>query len=252
MTKEGHCWGGVGLGWGLPGLRRRRPYSLAELGQPFCSLTLRCQPLEWTSRCQWGRCVDVWSPGQPGARRLCCCFCCLVAKLCLTLCDPMDCSTPTLPVLHCLPELAQTHVHRVSDAIQPSHPLSPLLFLTSIFPSIRVFSNESVLRVRWPKYWHFSFSISASKEYSVWASFRTDWFHLLAVHESSSAPQFKSTGYKALASPMASPEAPNVVIHLLLKYYQGPVRGPVGTTQSCRTSDREGGIAEALEEESSG
>ena len=72
-----------------------------------------------------------------------------------------------------------------------------------------------------------------------------------AVHESSSAPQFKSTGYKALASPMASPEVPNVIIHPLLKY-QGPIRGPVGTTQSCRTSDRGGGIAEALEEQSSG
>ena len=88
-----------------------------------------------------------------------------------TLCDPMDCSMPELPVHHQLPELAQTHVHRVSDAIQPSHPLlsrSP----PSIFPSIRVFSNESVLHIRWPKYWHFSFSISPSKEYSGLISLR--------------------------------------------------------------------------------
>ena len=80
------------------------------------------------------------------------------------LCDPMDCSTPGLPIHHQLPEFTQTHVCQVSDAIQPSHPLSSLL--PSIFPSIKVFSNESVLRIRWPKYWGFSFSISPSKEYS--------------------------------------------------------------------------------------
>ena len=85
-----------------------------------------------------------------------------VAQSCPTLCDPMDCSTPGFPVNHQLPELTQTHVHQVSDAIQPSHPLSPLL-PPSIFPSIRVFSNESVLCIRWPKYWSFSFSISPSK-----------------------------------------------------------------------------------------
>ena len=69
----------------------------------------------------------------------------LVAQSCLILCEPMDCSTPGLPVHHQLPELAQTHVHQVSDAIQPSHPLSSFLLLPSIFPSIRVFSNKSVL-----------------------------------------------------------------------------------------------------------
>ena len=83
-----------------------------------------------------------------------------IAQSCLTLCDPMDCSTPGFPVHHQCPELAQTHAHRVSDAIQPSHPLSPHLLLPSIFPSIRVFSSESVLCIRWPKYWSFSFSIS--------------------------------------------------------------------------------------------
>ena len=93
----------------------------------------------------------------------------------------MDCSTPGLPVHHHLPEFTQTHVHRVSDAIQPSHPLSPLLLPPSILPSIRVFSNESVRHIRWPKYWSFSFSISPSNEYSGMISFRMDWLDLLAV-----------------------------------------------------------------------
>ena len=102
-----------------------------------------------------------------------------VAQLCLTLCDPMDCSTPGLPVHHHLLEFAQTHVHRVGDTIQPSHSLSSPS--PSIFPSIRVFSNELVLRIRWPKYWSFSFSISPSNEYSGLISFRMDWLDLLAV-----------------------------------------------------------------------
>ena len=104
-----------------------------------------------------------------------------VTQLCLTLCDLMDCSMPGFPVHHQLPELAQTHVHWVGDAVQPSHPLSSTLFLPSIFPSIRVFSNESVLRIRWPKSWSFSFSISPSNDYSGWISFRIDSFDLLAV-----------------------------------------------------------------------
>ena len=91
----------------------------------------------------------------------------------------MDCSTPGFPVLHLL-ELTQTHVNWVSDAIQPSHPLLPLL-LPSIFPSIRVFSNELALSIRWPKYWSFNFSISPSNEYSGLISFRIDWFDLHAV-----------------------------------------------------------------------
>ena len=92
----------------------------------------------------------------------------------------MDCSRLVFPVYHQLPELAQTQVHQVSDAIQPSHPLSPLL-LPSILPSIRVFSNESFLHIRWPKDWSFSFSISPSNEYSGLISFRIDWLGLLAV-----------------------------------------------------------------------
>ena len=99
------------------------------------------------------------------------------------LCDPMNCSTPGLPVLHYLLEPTQTHVHWVSDAIQSSHPLSSPFLPPSIFPSIRVFSNESVLCIRWPKYWSFSFSISTSNEYSGLISFRMDCWDLLAVQE---------------------------------------------------------------------
>ena len=108
-------------------------------------------------------------------------FCCLVAQSCPTLFDPMKGSTPGFPVLHYLLEFTQTHVHRVSDAIQPSHPLSPLLLLPPIPPSIRVFSIESTPLMRWPKYWSFSFSISPSSEYSGLISFRMDWLTLLAV-----------------------------------------------------------------------
>ena len=110
--------------------------------------------------------------------------CCSVAKTCPILCDLMDYSTPGFPVLHHLPEFAQTHVCWVGDAIQPSHPLllfRPLLLLPSIFPSIRVFSNESVLPIRWPKYCTFSFSTSPSNEYLGLISFTIDWFDLAAV-----------------------------------------------------------------------
>ena len=101
-----------------------------------------------------------------------------VTQSCLTLCDPMDCSTPGLSVHHQLPELAQTHVHLVDDAIQHLILCHPLLLLPSVFPSIRVFSNESVLHIRWPNYWSFSFNISPSCEYSGLISFRIDWFDL--------------------------------------------------------------------------
>ena len=80
-----------------------------------------------------------------------------------------------------LPESTQTHVHWVSDAIQPSHPLSSPFLLPSIFPSIRVFSNESPLHIRWPKYWSFSFNISPSNEHPGLISFRMDWLDLFAV-----------------------------------------------------------------------
>ena len=92
----------------------------------------------------------------------------------------MEYSTPGLPIHHQLPEFTQTHSHWVADAILPSHPLRPLLLQTSIFPSVRVFSNESVIH-RWPKYWSFRFSINPSNEYSGLLSFRMDWLDLLAV-----------------------------------------------------------------------
>ena len=93
----------------------------------------------------------------------------------------MDCSTPGFPVYHHLPELAQTHA--IELVIPSNHliPCHPLLLLPSIFPNIRGFSNESVLHIRWPKYWSFSFSISPSNEYSGLISFRMDCLDLLAV-----------------------------------------------------------------------
>ena len=104
-----------------------------------------------------------------------------VAQTCPTLCDTMNHSMPGLPVYHQLLEFTQTHVHRVSDAIQPSHPLSSPSPLDSNPSSIRVFSNESTLRMRWPKCRSFSFSISPSNEYPGLMSFRMDWLDLLAV-----------------------------------------------------------------------
>ena len=104
-----------------------------------------------------------------------------VAQSCPTLCNPMNRRTPGLPVHHQLPEFTQTHVHQVSDAIQPSHPLSSPLLLPPIPPSIRVFSNKSTLHMRWPKYWSFSFSVSPSNEHPGLISFRTNWLDLLAV-----------------------------------------------------------------------
>ena len=93
----------------------------------------------------------------------------------------MDCSTPGLPVPHHLPEFAQVHV---LASVMSSSPLilwHPLLLLPSIFLSIRVFSNESALHIRWPKYWSFSFSLNPSNEYSGLISFKTDWLDLLVL-----------------------------------------------------------------------
>ena len=104
-----------------------------------------------------------------------------VTQSCPILCDPMDCSMPSFPVHHQLPESTQTHVHSVSDAIQPSHPVS-----SPSSPAFNLFwhqdlSKESFLCIRWPKYW--SFSIRPSNEYSGLISFRIDWFDLLVVQE---------------------------------------------------------------------
>ena len=125
-----------------------------------------------------------------------------VAQSSPTLCDPMNCSTPGLPVHHQLLESIQTHVHRVGDAIQTSHPYGPLLLLPSIFPSITVFSSESALCIRWPKYWSFSFNISPSNEHWRLISFRMDWLDLLAVQgilKSLLQQQFKSINSSALS-----------------------------------------------------
>ena len=96
------------------------------------------------------------------------------------LCNPMDCSKPGLPVHHQLSELAQTHIHWVWDA---NHLIlcHPLFILPSIFPGVRVLTNEWVLPISYPKYWSFSFSTSPSIEYSGLISFTIDWFHLLSV-----------------------------------------------------------------------
>ena len=104
-----------------------------------------------------------------------------VTRSCPTLFDPMNPSTPGLPVHHQLPEFTQTHVHRVSDAISYLIFCCPLLLLPRIPPSIKVFSNESTLCIRWPKYWSFSFSISLSNEHQELISFRLDWLDLLVV-----------------------------------------------------------------------
>ena len=104
-----------------------------------------------------------------------------VAQSCPTLCDPMNCSTPGLPIHHQLPEFTQTHIHRVRDTIKPSHPLSspsPPAPNPSQYQSL---SNKSTLRMRWPKYWSFSFSIIPSKEIPGLISFLMDWLDLLAV-----------------------------------------------------------------------
>ena len=104
-----------------------------------------------------------------------------VAQSCFTLCNPMDCSMPGFPVHHQLPELLK--LVSIQLVIASNHLIlcPPLLSLPSIFPSIRIFSSESVLPIRWPDYWNFSFIISSSNEYSGLISFRIDWFNLLAV-----------------------------------------------------------------------
>ena len=116
-------------------------------------------------------------------------FCCdSVPKSCPTLCDPMDCSTPRFSISHYLPEFAQIHVH---ESVMPSNHLSlchPLLLLPSIFPSIRVFTNESVFHIRCPKYWGLSFSITPSNENSGLISFRIDSFDFLATQRTFRSP----------------------------------------------------------------
>ena len=124
-------------------------------------------------------CMLMFSRARLLAHPIWCC--CSVAKLCLTLRDSPDCSTPGFSVPHHLPEFAQVHVQWIGDAIQPLCSLPPSFLLSSIFLSIRVFPNESVVRSRWLKHWRFS--ISPSKEYSGLISFKIGWFDLLALQE---------------------------------------------------------------------
>ena len=127
-----------------------------------------------------------------------------VAQSCLTLCNPMSRSKPALPVHHQLQEFIQTHVHRVGDAIQPSHPLSSPSLLAPNPSQHQGLSNESTLCMRWPKYWSFSFIISPSNEHPGLISFRMDWLDLLAVqgtlkgllqHHSSKASIFQHSTF---------------------------------------------------------
>jgi len=106
-----------------------------------------------------------------------------VAQSCPTLCNPINCSTIVLPVHLQLPEFTQTHIHPVSDAIQPSHPLSSPSSPAPNPSQHQSLSSESALRMRWPKYWSFSLSIIPSKEIPGLISFRKDWLNLLAVQE---------------------------------------------------------------------
>ena len=127
-----------------------------------------------------------------------------VTQSCPILCNPMNHSTPGLPVHHQLPEFTQTHVHWI---VMPSNHLilcRPLLLLPSIFPSIRVFSKESALCLRWPKYWSFSFNISPSNEHLGLSYFRMDWLDLLTIqgtlksllqHHSSKASILHCSGF---------------------------------------------------------
>ena len=119
-----------------------------------------------------------------------------VAQSCPTLCNPMNHSTPDLPVHHHLPEFTQTHVHRVGDAIQPSHPLSSPSPPAPNPSQHQSLSNESTLRMRWPKYWCFSFSIIPSKEIPGLISFRMDWLDLLAVQGTLKSPFSNTTVQK--------------------------------------------------------
>ena len=136
---------------------------------------------------------------------LCCCCCCSVTKSCLTLCNPWTAARQAslfIPISLNLLKLMSI------ESVMPSNHLilcCPLLLLPSIFPSIRVFSNESVLHIRWPKYWSFSFSISPSQEYSGQISLRIDWFGLFAVQgtpkhllDSCFKSKFESISYLAL------------------------------------------------------
>ena len=163
----------------------------------WCFWTVVLEKTKWTW--VWVNCKSSWWTGKPGMQQSMgpqrvrynwatelnwmkgdknivegggCCF--SVAQSCPTLCDPMDCCMPGFLVLHYLLECALTYVHWIGDTIQASHPLSSPSSPAFTLSSMRGFSNESVLHIRWPKYWNFSFSISPSNEYSQLISFMID------------------------------------------------------------------------------
>ena len=121
----------------------------------------------------------------------CCCCCCSVAKLCLTLCNPMDCSTAGFPVLQYLPEFVKIHIHWVGDTIQPSHSLPSSSPFASNLSQHQSLSSGSILCIRWPKYWSFNFSISLSSEY--WGLISSRFTSLISL---------KSKGLKSLKAPI--------------------------------------------------
>ena len=132
--------------------------------------------MQWIPQIAW-----PWISSMPLFSSTTCCCCRSVAQSCPILCDPMDCSTPGFPLLYYFPELAQTYVHQVSNAIQPSHPLwchSPPAFSLSQRQHLL---SELALCIEWPKYWNFIFSINPSNVYSGLIFFRIGWFDLLVV-----------------------------------------------------------------------
>ena len=169
---------------------------MVSFNKMFSENKVVCHPNSWYS---WILSIDVVSISLDHLTFTSWCYSMViiqfssVAQFCLTLCNPIDCSMPGLPVNRQLPDFTQIHVHWVSDAIQSPHPLLSLLLLPSIFAIIRVFSNESVLCIRWPKYWSFSFSISPANEYSGLISYRMDWLNLHAVQGTCKSLQHHSS-----------------------------------------------------------
>ena len=125
-----------------------------------------------------------------------CCCCWHVTKSCLTICNTMNCSVTGFPVIHYLPEFAETHVHWVGDAIQPSHPLPPFLLLPSTVTNLKIFSNESALCIWWPKFWSFSFSISPSNSGLISFAVQGTLKNLLQHHSSNTSILWLSVFHK--------------------------------------------------------
>ena len=137
-----------------------------------------------------------------------------VIQLCSTFCNPMDCSTPGFPVHHQLPEFTQTHAHQCHSTISSS--VVPFSSHLQFFPASGSFSNKSVLHIRWPKYWSFSFSISPSSEYSGLISFRIDWLDLLAIQETFKSLLQQSSSKASILRPSEALTSQNSFILFLI------------------------------------